>query len=92
VGNILQSGVEMSRQPIRVVCPTCRTTIAESKYNYEKQQWNFETKEQCCDDSMYLLSQSVMNDLKESEVPSLKDEADKGELTEPSFYSWEINR
>lgn len=81
----------MSRQPIRVVCPTCRTTIAESKYNYDKQQWNFETKEQCCDDSMYLLSQSVMNDLKENNDTEELERGHKGNI-EPSFYSWEIDR
>lgn len=81
----------MSRQPIRVVCPTCRTTIAESKYNYDKQQWNFETKEQCCDDSMYLLSQSVMNDLKENNDTKELEKGHKGDI-EPSFYSWEIDR
>lgn len=81
----------MSRQPIRVVCPTCRTTIAESKYNYDTQQWNFETKEQCCDDSMYLLSQSVMNDLKENNDTKELEEGHRGDM-EPSFYSWEINR
>ena len=81
----------MSRQPIRVVCPTCRTTIAESKYNYDKQQWNFETKEQCCDDSMYLLSQSVMNDLKENNDTKELEKGYKGDI-EPSFYYWEIDR
>ena len=91
MGNILQCGLEMNRQPIRVVCPTCRTTIAESKYNYDKQQWNFETKEQCCDDSMYLLSQSVMNDLKESDDTKEVERGHKGDI-EPSFYSWEVNR
>ncbi len=90
MGNILQSGVEMSRQPIRVVCPTCRTTIAESKYNYEKQQWNFETKEQCCDDSMYLLSQSVETDLTEKNDNEEIQRGDKGDI-EPSFYSLEMS-
>ncbi len=81
----------MSRQPLRVVCPTCRTTIAESKYNHQKQQWNFETKEQCCDDSMYVLSQSVMNDLKENNDTEEIKRGHKGDI-EPSFYSWEIDR
>lgn len=81
----------MSRQPIRVVCLTCRTTIAESKYNYDTQQWNFETKEQCCYDSMYLLSQSVMNDLKENNDTKKLEEGHEGDM-EPSFYSWEIDR
>lgn len=91
VGNILQCGEQMKKEPLRVVCSACRVTIAESEYNYEKQQYNFVIKEECCDDSLSMLSRSVMNDVQESEKPSLKKEGNKGEI-EPSFYSWEINR
>lgn len=88
----------MKKEPLRSVCTTCREVVAESKFNYETQQYHWYAVEHvCCNDSLETLAKTSMNEVivpsnnKESDVPSLKDEANKGEI-EPSFYSWEINR
>ena len=101
MGDILQGGEQMNtdtKEPLRAVCPTCREVIAESKYNYKTQQRHWYTVENvCCDESLETLAKTSMNEVivtsnnKESDKPSLKDEANTGEI-EPSFYSWEINR
>jgi|8_EtaG_2_1085327.scaffolds.fasta_scaffold08880_7 hypothetical protein len=83
----------MKKTPLRVVCPNCRSVIAETAYNYQKQQWNFVIKEECCEDSIAMLSKSVMNDICEKEVSSTElDEGYNGSIEEPSFYDWESNR
>ena len=67
---------------LRVVCPTCRTPIAQQEYNYEKQKWIW------CNDSEQRLTK--MADVQAIDEPEIKEGRNEG--IEPSFYVWELNR
>ena len=75
-------------EKLRIVCPTCRTPIAQQEYNYEKQKWIWRMIDVCCNDCEQRLSK--MADVYPIDKPERKEGNNEG--VEPSFYDWELNR